>query len=128
MLKELKTNTVSLVQVSSQNNTTDQVIEFVDSDEIHQLFPDAFAFQVDGDSMAPRICDGDIVILSPSVPAAQRHIAITQLTNQIGITCKLVRTSEDHVHLIPINERYDTKIVPAENLLWALAVLCHVRI
>jgi SOS-response transcriptional repressor LexA len=76
--------------------------------------------------MSPRINDGDIVILSPSVPAAQGQIGIARLANQIGVTCKLIRSTEQAVHLIPINERYETKVVAKKDLLWALAVLCHI--
>jgi SOS-response transcriptional repressor LexA len=76
--------------------------------------------------MSPRINDGDIVILSPSVPAAQGQIGVARVSNQIGVTCKLIRTTDSSVHLIPINERYETKIVPKKDLLWALAVLCHI--
>ena len=78
--------------------------------------------------MSPRINDGDIVILSPSVPAAQGQIGIARISNQIGVTCKLIRTTEQGVHLIPINERYETKVVAKKDLLWALAVLCHISV
>jgi len=78
--------------------------------------------------MSPRINDGDIVILSPSVPAAQGHIAVARVANQIGATCKLLRETDQAVHLIPINEKYQTKVVPKKDLLWALAVLCHVSV
>ena len=100
----------------------------IECQEIYKLFPDAFALQIDGDSMAPRINDADIVILSPSVPAAQGYVAVARLADQIGVTCKLIRTTQSQVHLIPINERYETKTMPKENLLWALAVLCHIKI
>ena len=105
-----------------------QVVEFVECEAIHKLFPDSFALQIDGESMSPRINDGDIVILSPSVPAAQGQAAVARVVNQIGVTCKLIRTTQERVHLIPINERYETKVVPKNELLWALAVLCHIRI
>ncbi len=114
----------NLIQVGSAE--PEQVVEFVHCEEIHRLFPDCFAVQIDGDSMWPRIKDGDIVLLSPSVPAAQAQIAVARLANQIGITCKLIRTTDTQVHLIPINERYETKIVAKEDLLWALAVLGHI--
>jgi SOS-response transcriptional repressor LexA len=78
--------------------------------------------------MSPRINDGDIVIVSPSVPAAQGQIGIARLAGQIGVTCKLIRTTDTDVHLIPINERYETKVVPKKDLLWALAVLCHISL
>ncbi len=117
----------NLVQVSGQEEA-DSIVEFVECEQIYELFPDSFALQIDGDSMSPRINDGDIVILSPSVPAAQGHIAIARIANQIGVTCKLIRSTETGVHLIPINERYETKVVAKKDLLWALAVLCHISI
>lgn len=121
----LKNCQANLIQVGSAE--PEQVVEFVHCEELHRLFPDCFGLQIDGDSMSPRIKDGDIVLLSPSVPAAQAQIAIARLANQIGVTCKLIRTTDTQVHLIPINERYETKIVAKEDLLWALAVLCHIR-
>ena len=130
LLRELKTQTANLIQVSGQtgDSGTDSAVQFIECQEIYELFPDAFALQTDGDSMSPRINDTDVVILSPSVPAAQGHVAVAKLSDQIGVTCKLIRTTESRVHLIPINEKYETKIVLNENLLWALAVLCHIRV
>jgi len=122
----LKQQEVNLIQISGQG--PEQIVEFVQCEEIHKLFPDSFALQVDGDSMSPRINDGNIVILSPSVPAAQGQIGIARIANQIGVTCKLIRTTEQGVHLIPINERYETKVVAKKDLLWALAVLCHINL
>jgi transcriptional regulator with XRE-family HTH domain len=122
----LKRQEVNLIQISGQG--PEQIVEFVQCEEIHKLFPDSFALQVDGDSMSPRINDGNIVILSPSVPAAQGQIGIARIANQIGVTCKLIRTTEQGVHLIPINERYETKVVAKKDLLWALAVLCHISL
>ena len=117
---------VNLIQVSGKED--EQVVEFVECDQVYNLFPDSFALQVDGDSMSPRINDGDIVILSASVPAAQGQIGIARVANQIGVTCKLIRSTERQVHLIPINERYETKVVGKKDLLWALAVLCHISV
>jgi len=122
----LKGRAANLIQVSGQE--AEQIVEFVQCEEIFRLFPDSFALRIDGDSMSPRINDGDIVILSPSVPAAQGQIGVARIANQIGVTCKLVRSTEKDVHLIPINERYETKVVAKEDLLWALAVLCHIGV
>jgi transcriptional regulator with XRE-family HTH domain len=122
----IKRQEANLIQVCGQGQ--EQIVEFVQCEEVHKLFPDSFALHVDGDSMSPRINDGDIVILSPSVPAAQGQIGIARVANQIGVTCKLIRTTQRDVHLIPINERYETKVVANKDLLWALAVLCHVSI
>jgi len=120
----LKKRQANLIQVGGQE--PDGIVEFVQCKEIFELFPDSFGLQIDGDSMSPRINDGDIVILSPSVPAAQGQIGIARVANQIGVTCKLIRSTGDAVHLVPINERYETKVVAKNDLLWALAVLCHI--
>jgi SOS-response transcriptional repressor LexA/DNA-binding XRE family transcriptional regulator len=130
LLRELKTETANLIQVVSQTDErgTELAVQFIECQQIYELFPDAFALQIDGDSMAPRINDTDIVVLSPSVPATQGQVAIAKLQGQIGVTCKLIRTTESRVHLIPINEKYRTQTVPRKKLLWALAVLCHIRI
>ena len=126
LIDGLENPEANLIQVSGRE--ADNIVEFVHCEQIHTLFPDSFALHIDGDSMSPRINDGDVVILSPSVPAAQGHIAVVRLANQIGVTCKLIRMTGTGIHLIPINERYETKVVAEEELLWALAVLCHISV
>ena len=126
LMDGLKKPRADLIQVGATQ--ADEIVEFVECEEIYKLFPDSFALRVDGDSMSPRINDGDIVISSPSVPTAQGAVALALIANQIGVTCKLIRTDDQSVRLIPINERYETKVVAKKNLLWALAVLCHVSL
>jgi SOS-response transcriptional repressor LexA/DNA-binding XRE family transcriptional regulator len=126
LLQNVRENRANLIQVCGRE--AGDIVEFVQCDQIHKLFPDSFALRIDGDSMSPRINDGDIVILSPSVPAAQGQLAVARVVKQIGVTCKLIRTTENGVHLIPINEKYETKVVAKKDLLWALAVLCHISI
>ncbi|MHC4717723.1 MAG: S24 family peptidase, partial [Planctomycetota bacterium] len=70
----------------------DNVAEFVASGPLKRKYPDAFAVRIDGDSMSPEINHGDVVICSPAVSAGQGRIAIVQLVNQIGVTCKIYRS------------------------------------
>jgi len=114
-----------LVQLCPGKADVEPVVQFVDCPQLRRRWLDAFALQVDGDSMAPRINDGQVVILSPSVPAVQGQPAVVQVDGQIGVTCKLIRITEQEVHLVPINERYAVQTVPRDRLRWALAVLCH---
>jgi SOS-response transcriptional repressor LexA len=125
IIQALSNIQANLVQTAGGD---DQIVQFVDCPQIRELLPDCFALQIDGDSMAPRISDGDIVIVSPSVPAGAALPAIVRISGAIGVTCKLVRIEGQVVHLVPINEKYDTKIVERKDLLWALAVLCHIRL
>ncbi|MBN1796411.1 MAG: helix-turn-helix domain-containing protein [Sedimentisphaerales bacterium] len=117
---------VNLVRVKGEQQN--EIFEFIDCRQICEAFGDSFALHIDGDSMSPRINDGDIVIVSPSVPASNGQIAIAKIRDQIGVTCKLIRCTEQAVHLIPINEKYETKIAGKDELLWALAVLCHISL
>ena len=75
---------VTLVQLSAAEPSG--VCEFIESGEIHQRYPDAFCLRVDGESMAPRINDGDILVVSPSAPARSGTAAVVQLRDQIGDT------------------------------------------
>ena len=68
--------------------------QFVVAGDLKQRYPDAFALRVDGDSMAPEIRHGDLVVLSPSAPAADGRAAVVQLDRQIGVTCKILRRDD----------------------------------
>jgi SOS-response transcriptional repressor LexA len=106
----------------------DQPVEFVSARGIKARYADAFALRIDGESMAPEIRHGDIVIVSPTVPAENGRPAVVQLSKQIGVTCKLFRRSGKSVHLIPLNERFSPLVYPAEQVDWALRVLARVHI
>jgi len=116
------------VQVISCNEPDSQdVVSFVSAAGIKGQYPDAFALQVDGDSMAPDIRHGDLVVLSPSAEATDGRAAVVQLAGQIGVTCKLFRREGDTVHLVPINEQLSPQSFAADQLVWALRVLARVR-
>lgn len=105
----------------------DNVAEFIVAGTLKRRYPDAFAVRVDGDSMAPEIRHGDVVICSPSAPASEGAPAVVQLTGQIGVTCKIFRRAAGTIHLVPINEQYPPQAFPAEQLVWAQRVLARVR-
>ena len=105
----------------------DNVAEFISAGVIKRRYNDAFALRIDGDSMSPEIRHGEIVICSPSAPAADAQAAVVQLAGQIGVTCKIFRRQGNEVHLMPINEQYPTAIFPAANVVWSARVLARVR-
>jgi transcriptional regulator with XRE-family HTH domain len=114
--------------ISLSEPAGDSVAEFLDAQAIRQRYDDAFALWIDGDSMAPDINHGDLVILSPSAPATDGRPAVVQLADQIGVTCKLYRRGGDTVHLVPLNEHVPAVSVPADRVVWALRVLARVRV
>jgi hypothetical protein len=116
---------VSIVTLPSPS--PGQPDEFVSTPKLKAKHYDAFALRVDGDSMSPEIRHGDLVVLSPSQPAADGKSAVVQLRNQIGVTCKLYNSRGGKVHLIPINEAFLPQAFPADQVVWALRVLARVR-
>ena len=93
----------SLIQIAN-GNESDSVTEFIDCPSIYETQKDCFALRIAGDSMSPRINDGDAVIASPSAPPSQGQIPVVKIVNQIGVTCKLIRFADEKIHLVPINE------------------------
>jgi phage repressor protein C with HTH and peptisase S24 domain/DNA-binding XRE family transcriptional regulator len=125
-LPDITDSAVSMIQLTEVNE--EGISEFIDCGAIAQGYPGAFGLRVDGDSMAPRIRDGDIVILHPDIPARDGMTAVVKLRDQIGTSCKIIRFDGAQVHLIAIQERYDTKIYPKDQVFWALAVLWRIRL
>jgi transcriptional regulator with XRE-family HTH domain len=116
---------VQLVTLSAPDES--DVAEFVSAGPIKRAHPAAFALRVDGDSMAPQIEPGDLVILSPSAAAVEGQAAVVQLAGQIGVTCKLYRTAGEQVHLVPVNAQYEIAKAPASSVEWALRILARVK-
>lgn len=67
-----------------------------------------FALKIRGDSMAPRILDGDVVIVK-SQNSVETGDAAVVLVNGDSATCKKIRITEDGITLLPINPAYEPK-------------------
>ena len=115
-----------LIQLSEP--TPDGCVEFVDLAGVKEVSPGTFGLRVDGDSMAPRILDGDIVISRRGTFPEPGQTAIVRLRGRIGVTVKLWRPEGDRVHLIPVNEAHDPTVCRREDVLWACRVLGVVRL
>lgn len=114
-----------LVQFSEP--TADGAVEFVALPGI-EAAPGTFGLRVDGDSMAPRIPDGDIVISRRGERPQAGQTAVVKVRGRIGVTVKLWRPDGNGVHLVPINEAYEPTVCGRDNILWAARVLWVVRL
>jgi len=108
--------------------TAEGVTEFLRLPGLGPLDPGTFALRVDGNSMAPRIRDGDIVVARRDAPPREGHTAVARIRGHIGVTVKLWRTEGDRVHLVPINDACDPGVFPRDLILWACRVLWLVRL
>jgi len=118
--------TAILTQLSSP--TPDGVIEFLELPGIARPAPGTFALRVDGDSMAPRLMDGDLVVSHRHASPEAGMAAIVKIRDRVGVTAKLWRPEGDNVHLIPINEAYQPAVYPRRQILWACRILWVVRL
>jgi len=118
--------TAELIQLASPS--PEGVAEFLNVPGLGQVEPGTFALRVDGESMAPRIRDGDIVVSHRGAAPLPGHTAIVRRRGRIGVTVKLWRPEADRVHLIPIHASHDPDVFPLVEVVWACRVLWLVRL
>lgn len=86
----------------------DAMEEIIDYEEISEDMArqgDFFALQVKGDSMEPRIVDGDVVIVRKQEDVDSGDIAII-LVNGDEATIKKVQKFDGGINLVPTNSAY----------------------
>jgi SOS-response transcriptional repressor LexA len=85
----------------------DYVEKYITVDDIKDT--NAFALEVKGNSMAPRIEDGDIIVVSPKLEARTGDICVVRVNEED--TVKRVKIEDQFVHLIPLNPEYEPMAV-----------------
>ncbi len=74
-----------------------------------------FGLQIKGDSMAPRIKDGDVVIVRQQPNIESGEVAVV-LVNGQDATVKKVVKHKDGISLIPFNTAYSPKFYTADEV------------
>ena len=84
------------------------VEDIVDYEEINDKIAslgEIFALRIQGDSMEPRMLNGDVVIVHQQPDAESGDIVIASV-NGDDATCKRLRKYRDGIELVPINPAY----------------------
>jgi repressor LexA len=81
----------------------DHVEKYITVDDVYD--PNAFALEVRGNSMAPKIEDGDIIVVSPKLEPRSGDICVVRVSDED--TVKRVKLEEQFVHLIPLNPEFE---------------------
>ena len=92
--------------------------EILDYEEISESMArtgDFFALQVKGDSMEPRMYEGNVVIVRKQETAQTGDVAIV-LVNGDEATVKKIRIMDNGIMLIPFNTKYDPWIYTPEDI------------
>lgn len=74
-----------------------------------------FGLRIKGDSMEPRICEGDVVIVKKQEDADSGDIVIACI-NGDSATCKRLIKYPDQIVLMPLNNKYDPIIFTMEDV------------
>ncbi|HWP83040.1 MAG TPA: XRE family transcriptional regulator [Bacteroidota bacterium] len=85
----------------------DYVEKYITVDDVND--PSAFALEVKGSSMAPRIEDGDIIIVSPKLETRTGDICVVRINDED--TVKRIRIDGQFLHLIPLNPEYEPIVI-----------------
>jgi SOS-response transcriptional repressor LexA len=80
--------------------------------------PKAFAVRLEGDSMADRYEEGDILVLQPSYEIYSGCLAVLRFKSD-GVIFRRVEVREDRLILVPLNRQYEREEIPKSEILWA---------
>lgn len=86
----------------------ENIIDYEEISEEMARQGDFFALQIKGDSMEPKISDGDVVIVRKQPDVESGEIAIV-LVNGDEATIKKVQKFAGGINLVPSNPAYDVK-------------------
>lgn len=96
----------------------DAVEDIIDTEEITEEMATTgtyFGLQIRGDSMEPRICNGDVVIVRQQDDAESGDVVIA-LVNGDDATCKRLRKYRDGIELISNNPAYPPMFYSNEEI------------
>ncbi len=105
--KAVKIPLIDTAQAGIQNEIIDDIVNWLEIPEDMANGGRFFALQIKGDSMAPRIVDGDIVIVRRQSDADSHSIVIAQIKGDDPCCRKLVKNSNGFFTLIPLNASYE---------------------
>lgn len=117
-LRNEKKNLIPVLGYVRAGIPIEAVQEILDYEEISESMAasgEHFALRVTGDSMEPRICDGDVVIVRRQSDVDSGDIAVV-LVNSMDATIKKIIKKGTSISLVPFNPNYDVTIFTAQEI------------
>lgn len=75
---------------------------------------DVFALRIKGDSMSPRIMDGDVVLVDQKACPEDGDVVIALVGDEA--TCKILKKTHDRVTLVPFNAAYPPFVYTGDEI------------
>lgn len=102
----VKINVFGRVAAGIPLNSPSQILDTEEISDQLAKTGEFFGLQIHGDSMEPRICEGDVVIVRQQPDAESGDIVIA-LVNGDDAICKRLRKYRDGIELISLNPSYE---------------------
>jgi repressor LexA len=83
--------------------------------------PHAFGLRIKGDSMEPRLFEGDVVVVCPSWKVRKNRPVVAKVRGD-EVTCKLFSRTDTMVVLTSINPKYPPQIYRESEIVWIYPV------
>jgi len=97
----------------------DHVERYITVDDVRDA--NAFALEVRGNSMSPRIENGDIIVVSPKLEVRSGDICVVRVQDED--TVKRVKIEDQFIHLIPLNPEYEPMAVRKRDVTFMWKVI-----
>jgi repressor LexA len=97
----------------------DHIERYVTVDNVKDA--NAFALVVKGNSMSPRIENGDIVIVSPQQEARSGDICVVRVNDEDVL--KKIKIDDQYVHLIPLNTDFEPVSIRKRDVMFLWKVI-----
>lgn len=106
--KGIKIPVLGIVPAGIPVEAIEDILDYEEIPEHMASTGEFFGLKIKGDSMLPKICDGDIVIVRKQPDVESGETAII-MVNGDEATCKKVVKQENGITLVPNNPAYDPR-------------------
>lgn len=114
----IKNNWINVYGSIAAGIPLEAIVDITDREEISEEMAKSgeyFALSIKGNSMSPRIQDGDVVILKKQEKVDNGEIAAV-LVNGNEATLKKIKILDNGLALIPLNPEYETMFYTSEQV------------
>ncbi|MDY5439410.1 MAG: XRE family transcriptional regulator [Eubacteriales bacterium] len=114
----IKNNWINVYGSIAAGIPLEAIVDITDREEITEEMAKSgeyFALSIKGNSMSPRIQDGDVVILKKQEKVENGEIAAV-LVNGNEATLKKIKILDNGLALIPLNPEYETMFYTSEQV------------
>ena len=85
--------------------------------------PNAFALEINGDSMEPVYRDGDLIVVSPAASIRRRDRVVVKTKDGEVMAKELARRTARQVVLNSFNPSYEQRVLATEDIAWIARIV-----